>query len=86
MTTDDKGCRACPSPVVWKRHERTGKAAPIDLYPDPAGNVVLVGDDKYRVLGKVELAEIEAGRTPDPERFTSHYATCPAASSFRGRT
>lgn len=76
-------CTACPAPVVWRKHERTGKAALVDRYPVPGGNVVLVGTEQYRVIGKAEAAEIEAGRVEEPERHTLHFATCPAASRFR---
>lgn len=88
--TETDTCRTCPAPVVWRKHERTGKAAPVDRYPVPTGNVVLVGADAYRVLTKAEMAEMDTPKLdglgdPDPDRYTLHFATCPDAPTHRRR-
>lgn len=78
MTEHDK-CDACTARVEWREHTRTGKAALVNVEPDPAGNVVLVGPRRYAVLTKKERAA-PAGDVP---RHTLHFATCPAAVRFR---
>lgn len=56
------------------------KSLPVNPEPDPAGNVHLTYDDEQlpraRVLRKNETC-------PDPERFMTHYATCPVMTRQR---
>lgn len=68
-------CRSCGQPVVWAAHHETGRLAPIDPAPNPAGNVVLLPKGRYRVLS--------AGEQPVGDRFTSHFATCAHAPAWR---
>ena len=76
--TDKDRCVACPAEVSWRTHVRTGTAALVNAEPDPAGNVVLIGDDRYAVLTKRERSE-----PGTVLRHTLHFATCPRAKQFR---
>jgi 5'-3' exonuclease len=72
----------CRQKIRWAVTE-AGEEMPVDYAPDPAGRLVRFmrapGDWRIRVLKKGE--EPAAGET----RWTSHYATCPEATRFRGR-
>jgi hypothetical protein len=63
-------CLLCGAPIIWRDHETTGRAMPIDPEPDDAGNVVLLDRGRYRML---PLSE----RAPGQVRYTSHMGTCP---------
>jgi hypothetical protein len=68
------------APVVWKAHHRTGRLAPIDAEPVEGGNILLLGEGAYQVLGR----QPQASLLPLPPTFTSHFATCPQAATWRG--
>jgi hypothetical protein len=69
-------CRSCQAPVRWVRTEG-GRAMPLDPEPVDAGNVVIVREGPPPVVRYVAADE-----EPGP-RFTSHFATCPDAPSWR---
>jgi hypothetical protein len=74
-------CSKCFSRIYWLPNDNTGKAAPIDINPDPDGPVIVTtegGQVRYHVLTKDELA---AG--VDVTRYTNHFQTCPNSSEFR---
>jgi hypothetical protein len=70
--------------IVWCVTTK-GKRMPVDVIPDPGGNVVLSTMDGE--LHDGDMVEVDAGPTltdrPDIIRLTSHFATCPEAASFR---
>ncbi len=72
-------CRSCGAEIVWAKHEGTGKIAPLDEPPNPAGNVILFRDYRSRdpVYRIDTLPGGESGRT------TNHFATCPDAEAHR---
>jgi 5'-3' exonuclease len=74
--------KRCRQKIRWAITE-SGEDMPVDYSPDPQGRLVRFmrapGDWRIRVLKKGE--EPAAGET----RWTSHYATCPEATRFRGR-
>ena len=71
MGAETQSCRSCGAPVVFARHERTGKPAPLE--PDPAGRWTIVHPHYF-----------EASPNVRPEhRYTNHFATCPAAARHR---
>lgn len=77
-------CRSCGDPVIWLKNTRTGKRAPIDAEPDPAGNIVTFPDDgTYTVLGPSERAEATAEGVA---LRTNHFATCPQAGQWHKAT
>lgn len=69
-----KLCGRCLAPIAWARTE-TGKAMPISLEPDPAGNVAVrvtaTGQIRARVLTKERFAAEGTERLHLP-----HVATC----------
>lgn len=71
-------CRSCGKPIFWIPSETTGKLTPIDVDPDPSGNVVIILPEMmYRVLKKREPRP--------PTTYTSHFATCPDAAKYRAK-
>ncbi len=69
-------CSACGAPIIWAKHEKSGKPNPIDADPCPDGNVLLRGDF-YMLVPKAE-------RVDWPKLHKSHFSTCPEAQRFRG--
>ena len=76
-------CKSCDAPIVWAVHTTTGSVAPIDKEPTEGGNVVLTADEigvtRYRVLTK----PAEDTFTEAETFHTSHFATCPNATTHR---
>lgn len=76
-------CRSCGAPIFYAVYSTTGRKMPIDRDPTAAGSLA-VG---FGSPGS--FAERKAFYVPKPERggrtdlFTSHFETCPDASSFR---
>jgi hypothetical protein len=69
-------CRSCEAPVIWAE-TTTGKKMPLDARPTAKGNLVF-------------LAGVARGATDEDRRlkrplYTSHFATCPDAATFRRR-
>lgn len=65
----DSTCRGCGTRILWRRHETTGKLAPLDADPSRDGNIVIVDADTYRILPKGH----GSGGQP---RHLNHWATC----------
>jgi len=75
----DKGagqCKSCGAPVHWLMNTTSGKYAPIDVAPVLGGNVAI---DLYAGIYTV------LKRNPDRLAHTGHFATCPAAASWRAK-
>ncbi len=72
-------CRSCRGWVAW-RVSATGARMPIDPVPTEAGNVVIDGTTAA-VLSADALAALDVW-TP---RYTSHFATCPDADTWRSK-
>lgn len=88
-------CRSCQREIVWAVTEH-GRRIPLDPVARPDGNVELLrmsGVLVARVLTPEREAEIEEtllgahrdGTTPALNLHVSHFATCPAADTFRRR-
>ncbi len=73
--SNQQTCRSCGAPVLWRKHQRTGKPAPIDAEPNPDGNVVLLGEERYYVLSPKER-ETWTSRV-EGSLHTNHFQTCP---------
>lgn len=71
-------CRDCNAPVFWLRHNTTGNLMPINAEPDPAGNLVLVGDEHYCIVKGELFEDMHPG-----ELYSSHFLNCPAAAARR---
>lgn len=67
-------CRSCEAPITWAE-TASGKSMPLDEVPTPKGNMVLIA-------GKTRGATDEDRRLHRP-LYTSHFATCPDAGTFR---
>lgn len=74
-------CRACKAPIVFAITYTNGKNAPFEA--DETGEWVLTNGIAKHV-GPVPT-QLELGAPEQPPRFTSHFARCPAADSFRSR-
>jgi len=70
-------CASCGAPIVWARHERTGKPAPIDKHPRPGGNVEVM-----QTLDGVTYRIVKPG---PGAALTNHFATCHEAEDWRGK-
>lgn len=70
-------CRSCGAPVRWVETSK-GKKMPIDINPNPNGNVILIdGVAHYVKDDPFEKPEETA------KRYVSHFATCPNAQKHR---
>ena len=84
-------CGSCGAPIRWARTEK-GKSMPLDVSPNPRGNIVLrriAGQTVAHVLSKIEKDGDPMLGTPPVERETrylSHYVTCPDAKSHRRKS
>ena len=68
-------CKGCGASILWATAAVTGKVMPLNLPPDPEGNLMVGSDGKVRAVGGDG-----GGR-----RYSSHFATCPRAGDFRKR-
>lgn len=77
MNAVSRPCGTCKAPIYDLVHARTGKLAPIDAEPDPAGNIMIDLDaGSYVIVGKT---------TTGAARHVNHWATCPDADRWRQR-
>jgi hypothetical protein len=76
-----KLCRSCGAPVIWRKHNETGKPLIIDATPVANGNIVLLEDgEHYRILHQPAVRETYEG-----DRYIAHWATCPDAAKWKGK-
>lgn len=75
-------CRSCQAPVLWLQHATTGKRAPINTEPDPAGNIAVLDGTHYQVLGSSERQDALNEGWP---LHLNHYVTCPYAAAWKKR-
>jgi hypothetical protein len=73
-------CQGCHAEVNWLPNDETGKMAPVNVTPDPEGNVIYVAG-KYHVLTDKEKRANVAGAST--ARFTLHFVTCPKKAHFK---
>ena len=74
MGAETQACRSCGAPVVFARHSRTGKLAPLER--DPAGRWTIVHPHYFKASPNVAAGH----------RWTSHFATCVGAAGHRKTT
>ena len=80
VPAERKQCRSCGAEVYWLRHVHTGKMAPIDAVPNPAGNIVIHLDrGTYENVPKDEREAQRDGL------HTNHFQTCPEAKTWAKR-
>lgn len=77
-------CRSCRAPIVWA-HTEQGNPMPVDRDPVPGGNLVFVPRlfDFDQAPPVVHVITDEAAIEGEPERYVSHFATCPHADEHR---
>ena len=73
MVVAERECKSCGAELAFVRSE-AGRWMPLDLAPDPAGNIVLRGAVAH-ILQK--------GESSNEPRYLSHFVTCPEAGIFR---
>lgn len=86
-------CGSCKAPVKWAINEGSGKREPLDVEPVDNGNIEIVGVSRrhedhgvvetpvIRHLKKGEVDVLPGFEVPD--RYVSHFATCPYAKRHR---
>lgn len=75
-------CSSCGAPVIWLKHAKTGKPAPINATVDPGGNIVVYPDTgTYAMVSLREMPGFRAAY-PGTEFHTNHFANCPQAKSW----
>lgn len=76
-------CKSCGAEIIWIK-TKNGKAMPCNpqkiSYKNtfPAGDLTLVTPDGRIAKGTLDLGS-------EDYWYESHFATCPAAASFRGK-
>jgi hypothetical protein len=70
-------CRSCGAPIRFVFTAMGGRM-PIDLEPNPDGNVYLRGHTAHVIKADTVLP-------PGEPRYMSHHATCPQAEKWRRR-
>lgn len=71
-------CRSCGAPIRWAQ-TASGKPMPLNAAADPQGLFALVDAEDPREVPRA----VSGRRLPPGERWTSHFATCPQADSWR---
>jgi hypothetical protein len=82
-------CRSCGAPVEWVRTTE-GRTMPLDPDPRLDGNLERTGS-RSRTRQGTEVDVVRVVPTGDeplpgidpPDRFVSHFATCPHADRWR---
>lgn len=78
MSDDISTCARCTDTVRWCYHVKTGNRAPINVHKVLGGNVRISWDN---VTNRWTYSIVKSD--PEREEYTNHFATCPAAKSFR---
>ena len=78
-------CKSCHK-TIWWTVTTNGTKMPIDAHTYPDGNVTIKSDGRggyiATVHGPLFLDALDR-QEPEPNRFKSHFATCPDAAKFR---
>jgi hypothetical protein len=76
-----KKCRSCQAEIFWALTS-DGKRMPVNAMPDPTGGFVLELVS-YLPAGEHLEARVFDFHHNERKRYTSHFATCPDAGSWR---
>jgi hypothetical protein len=76
-----EACRSCGKPIIWAVTVR-GNDMPVNVDPQPDGNIQLVERDGMAPLAKVLKVADRFGKT---NLRTSHFVDCPQARKWRKR-
>ena len=74
-------CRSCKAPIVFAAMATSGKQAPFER--DDAAGLWSIVDGIATHVGPAPATPVEG--TPTAPRYTSHFARCPSAQSWRRR-
>ena len=80
-------CKSCGMPVRWAVMEsKDGRATPLDPKPRPDGNLRVIGWHKRGNRLPTPIVTVSIVTEPVvPERYVTHFASCPNASEHRRR-
>lgn len=70
-------CKGCGKMISWVSIAETGKRMPINQVAEPNGTV-------FYANGGWHVRSRHIHPPPATSLYVSHFATCPAASKFRG--
>jgi hypothetical protein len=73
-------CSLCGAAILWRDHESTRRAMPINVEPDDKGKIALLPGGLYRFVPVSEQVNAQVARNRGeeiPPRYTSHMDTCP---------
>jgi hypothetical protein len=77
-------CRSCGAEIKWARTEKNGKPIPVDPEPVEGGNLELHADDDGELVARALCGQEQTLPGMDlPDRYVSHFATCPNADQHR---
>lgn len=81
-------CEKCGKEIIFLKHEKSGKLAPIEVEPQPEGRFEVDWDsNSYRTIaGKSKDGSLFSQRRHGESYYENHYVTCPEAQFFRDRT
>lgn len=75
-------CKSCGAPIQWVRSGASGGPMPLDVAPNPKGNVVLTG---HKAAGGPVARVVSEGEEPGRVRYMPHHATCPQGREWSGK-
>lgn len=75
-------CRSCQVTIFWAITDKR-KRMPIDLEPDPSGNLVIEEIAGIVYCHVTKQTQAMLGEENAPELYLSHFATCPVANANR---
>lgn len=73
-------CKSCGAAIVFA-YTTAGKKAPFQA--DDAGEWILENGTARHIGPRPQ--QLELGGAPGPQRYTSHFSSCPQASTWRGK-
>ena len=82
-------CRSCGAPIEWVR-TTNGETMPLDPDPRDDGNLARTGSrsttrtgSEVDVVRYVDPADLPLPGLDPPDRYVSHFTTCPDADQWR---
>lgn len=77
-------CRSCKAPIRFVLGLEEGRYMPLDLEPVPDGPWAI--EETVRGPQLVQAKKVATSLFGEPERYVSHWATCPDAKDWHART
>lgn len=76
---ESRTCETCGVQIVFLRHGRTGKLAPIEVVPNRTGRFTVNWTDHT-------YSTVFQFKDPGEDYYRNHYETCPQAKFWRDRS